>query len=291
MHKHPRSSTARLAVVEEDTKARPRDGLVNVGVVEDDVGRLSAQLESDVLEVGRGSRLHDLSADEGRTGEGDLHDLHVRGDRVSDGESVPVDNVEDSLGETGLEREGSDTERGHLGRLRARTQEQGRAGSDGQRQIYKSESAGHLTLRTIQFPVASAGPSFQASMRMGTAEKDKYTLFSNTDCQRACRYKIYAQFQGIICPTTPIGSRRGLPPSERRCMTSDTDRTPWRWRTPCAKESLKDVRVYKQMCLRCYIKALSSATHFPLSSDSSAASSSACSSIRAASLCKMTPRA
>ena len=49
-----------------------------------DVRRLSSELESDVLEVGRSSGLHDLSSDESRSGEGDLQDLHVRGDGVSD---------------------------------------------------------------------------------------------------------------------------------------------------------------------------------------------------------------
>lgn len=46
----------------QDTESGPLDGLVEVAVIENDVGRLAAELESDVLEVGLGGGLHDLAA-------------------------------------------------------------------------------------------------------------------------------------------------------------------------------------------------------------------------------------
>ena len=59
-------------MVEEETESRPGDGLVDVGIVEDNVGRLSSELESDGFQVGSGGSLHDLSSDSGRSREGDL---------------------------------------------------------------------------------------------------------------------------------------------------------------------------------------------------------------------------
>ena len=55
-----------------DTEGCPFDSLIEIAVVEDDVRGLAAELEGDVLEVGLGSRLHDLAANQGRAGEGDL---------------------------------------------------------------------------------------------------------------------------------------------------------------------------------------------------------------------------
>lgn len=127
------SSTASLSVVEEDSEASPRDGLINVRIVEDDVGRLSSELESDVLEVGRSSGLHDVSTDESRSSESDLQDLHVGSDGVSDGQSVTVDDVENTLGKTGFEGESGDSEsseRSHLGGLEDDTVSSSKGGSE-----------------------------------------------------------------------------------------------------------------------------------------------------------------
>lgn len=74
----PRSGTAALSVVEEQSEGGPRDGLLEVGVVEDNVGRLSSELESHVLEVGRSGGLHDDTSDEGRSSEGELVESRVR---------------------------------------------------------------------------------------------------------------------------------------------------------------------------------------------------------------------
>lgn len=64
-------------MVEEDTKVDPRDGVVNVGIVEDNVGRLATELEGDLLQVAASSGLHDLSSDEGGASEGNLVNIHV----------------------------------------------------------------------------------------------------------------------------------------------------------------------------------------------------------------------
>ena len=57
--------------VEEQALMRRLDGGLHVGVAEDDVGTLAAQLQGDALDIVRGGLLHDL-ADLGRSGECNL---------------------------------------------------------------------------------------------------------------------------------------------------------------------------------------------------------------------------
>ena len=114
------TGAAALAVVEEDTEVDPRDGVVNVGVLEDDVGRLAAELECDLLQVGRGSSLEDCAADDGGAGEGDLVDVHVGGEGGTSDLTETGDDVDDTRREAGfLDECGSDetTKRGLLGGL------------------------------------------------------------------------------------------------------------------------------------------------------------------------------
>ena len=68
-------------VVTVDTGSRDRS--VDVGVLEDDVGGLAAQLQRYLLDV-RGSRPHDGAPNLGRAGEGDLVDLLVLGHVLTD---------------------------------------------------------------------------------------------------------------------------------------------------------------------------------------------------------------
>jgi hypothetical protein len=93
------SGAAGLAVVEEDTKVDPRDGVINVGILEDDVGRLAAKLEGDLLQVGRGGGLEDCAANDGGTGESDLVDVHVRGEGGTGDLTETGDDVDDTRGE------------------------------------------------------------------------------------------------------------------------------------------------------------------------------------------------
>jgi len=60
-----RTGAAALALVEEEREVRAFDGFVHVGVGEDNVGALAAELESDALEIGIGGGAHDEMADFG----------------------------------------------------------------------------------------------------------------------------------------------------------------------------------------------------------------------------------
>ena len=77
LRQDPRAGAADLALVEPDGIDHAFDHAVQIGVVEDDERRLSAQLERKLL-AAAGRRLPDEPADLGRAGEGDL--VHVRGD-------------------------------------------------------------------------------------------------------------------------------------------------------------------------------------------------------------------
>lgn len=97
------TGTAALAVVEEDTKVGPRDGVVNVGIVEDNVGGLAAELEGDLLQVTLGSGLEDHTANQGGTSEGNLVNVHVAGDGGTGGATETGDDVDDTGREAGLD--------------------------------------------------------------------------------------------------------------------------------------------------------------------------------------------
>lgn len=96
------ASTAALAVVEENTKVDPRDGVLKVGVVEDNVGRLATEFKGDLLQVGLGSRLEDVSAGNGGAGKGNLVDVHVAGDGSTSGLAEAGKDVDNTGRETGL---------------------------------------------------------------------------------------------------------------------------------------------------------------------------------------------
>ena len=74
----PRSGAAALSVIEEDGAGRSGNGGIDIGIVQNDVGRFAAEFERDFFQVaGRG--LHNQFADLGRSGEGDLVDVRMRG--------------------------------------------------------------------------------------------------------------------------------------------------------------------------------------------------------------------
>ena len=76
----------------------PADGLFQISVVENDVGTLSSQFESDGLQIRLGSGFHDFTADKSTSSERNLVDLHVR--RNGGPNSLPVagHNVHDTVG-------------------------------------------------------------------------------------------------------------------------------------------------------------------------------------------------
>ena len=84
-------------MVQKDTESGPLDGLVEITVVKDDVGRFPTEFERYGLEVGSGRGLHDLTTDGTGTGKGDLADLGMFRDGSSDGRSVSIDDVDDTL--------------------------------------------------------------------------------------------------------------------------------------------------------------------------------------------------
>ncbi|KAI6769769.1 hypothetical protein HG530_004398 [Fusarium avenaceum] len=102
LDKDTSTSTAALSVVVVDTEVDPVDSLLNVGIVEDDVGGLATKLESDLLEVGRGSSLHDGSANDGRSSESDLVNVHVGGEGGTGSLAETGNQVEDTGRETSL---------------------------------------------------------------------------------------------------------------------------------------------------------------------------------------------
>ena len=97
-----RTSTAALTVVVKDTKVDPRDGIVDIGVVEDNVRALATELEGDLLEVGASSSLHDGPADNSGAGEGDLVDVHVRRDGGTSDLTKAGEDIDDTWRETSL---------------------------------------------------------------------------------------------------------------------------------------------------------------------------------------------
>ena len=115
----PRPRAAVLARVVEHGVRRGGGGLLEVGVGEDDVGRLAAELERDALDR-PGRAAHHLLPDLGRAGEADLGDVGVLDQPLPDDRALADDDVDDALGEAGLEREVAEPDRGQrreLGRL------------------------------------------------------------------------------------------------------------------------------------------------------------------------------
>src|SRR5690606_30077535 len=76
LHEKAAARAADVTLVEEDAIDDTLDRLVDGGVVEDDVRRLAAQLEGELLARAR-RRLGDRAADRGRPREGHLVDVRV----------------------------------------------------------------------------------------------------------------------------------------------------------------------------------------------------------------------
>ena len=107
----PRTGRADLAGVEEHRGHRHVEGGRAVGVGEDDVGVLAAQLEGDLLH-GAGRRGHDALAGAEPTGERDEVDARVLAQRGSCVGTVAEDEVGDTGGEPGLVEQPHQVDRG-----------------------------------------------------------------------------------------------------------------------------------------------------------------------------------
>ncbi len=115
----PRARAAVLAGVAEDGAGRARCRGLEVGVGEDHVRRLTAELERHALDRLRGAR-GDPAADLGRPSEGDLGDVRVGDEPLATLATGPGDDVEHALREAALDGEPFELERaqrGQLGRL------------------------------------------------------------------------------------------------------------------------------------------------------------------------------
>lgn len=112
-----RTGAAALAVVEEDTEVSPGDSVVDIGVLEDNVGGLATELKSNLLQVRLGSGLQDHTANEGGTSEGDLVDVHVAGDGGTGNTAKAGDDVDDTGREASLNNELGGVETGERGLL------------------------------------------------------------------------------------------------------------------------------------------------------------------------------
>jgi hypothetical protein len=152
------AGTAGLAVVEEDTHVGPLDGLVDIGVVEDDVGGLPTKLESNFLQVAVGSGLHDNPSDKRGTSKGNLVDVHV----VGNGGTSSLSETTTCINENSTQcHEVSYPERMLI--------------TPGGKPASLISSAATRALRgvcsavlmTTVLPVAMAGPTFHAHMSMG----------------------------------------------------------------------------------------------------------------------------
>ena len=97
-----RPGGAHLALVAEDAPERGAHGGVEIGVGEDDVGRLAAQFQAQALQVGDGRVLQQLARRGDAAGEADLVDILVQRERLAGRGAVARDHVERAIGQARL---------------------------------------------------------------------------------------------------------------------------------------------------------------------------------------------
>ena len=122
-----------LALVAEDAPEGGAHGGVEIGVGEDDVGRLAAQFQAQALEIGDGGILQELARGGDAAGEADLVDVLVKGERFAGGGAVAGDDGERAFREAGLAAdfgEAERVERGQLGGLEDHRTAAGKGGRD-----------------------------------------------------------------------------------------------------------------------------------------------------------------
>jgi len=86
----------------QDTLAGVCDGIVDIGIIKDDVGTLSTELKRDLLQVTVCGLFENLLSDSGRTSECDLVDSWRGSKGLSDGRTVTDNDVDDTSGDTSL---------------------------------------------------------------------------------------------------------------------------------------------------------------------------------------------
>ena len=114
-----RAGTAVLAGVVEHAVGGSGRGQLEVGVGEDDVGALAAELEGDPLDL-LGAARHHTPTDLGGAGEAHLAHGGVGHEALADDAALAGQDLQDALGQPGLERQLADAQRAQrrqLGRL------------------------------------------------------------------------------------------------------------------------------------------------------------------------------
>ena len=129
----PRTGHAGLPGGREDAGDDAVRGRFEVGVPEDDLRGLAAELERHPREVA-GRALGDVDAGLGRAGERDLVDARVAHERAPDRRPVAGDDVEHAVGDARLGHELGQLERGH-GRVVARLDDHRAAGGERGREL------------------------------------------------------------------------------------------------------------------------------------------------------------
>jgi hypothetical protein len=113
LDQEPGTGTAHLALVEPDGVDEALDSGVEIGVIEDNEGRLATQFEGKLLIGLRGGFAND-AADFGRAGEGDLIDAGMF-DQGLTGSRAAIHHIQHTGRQTHFDRELSESERGERG--------------------------------------------------------------------------------------------------------------------------------------------------------------------------------
>ena len=93
---YPGSGAAALAVVEENTKIDPRNRILNIRIVEDNIRALATKLQGNLFQIRASGRFHDLPANNGRSGESDLVNVHVGREGSTGNLAEAGDDVDDT---------------------------------------------------------------------------------------------------------------------------------------------------------------------------------------------------
>ena len=111
LHQQARARRAHLAAAGEDADQGAVDGGLEVGVLEDDVGALAAELEADLFHV-PGAGPHDGLADLDAAGEGHHVDVGRRGEIVADLPARTGEHLKDALRQADLGEDPGELQRG-----------------------------------------------------------------------------------------------------------------------------------------------------------------------------------
>ena len=112
-----RARAAALAVIEENGAGGAGDGGIDIGIVQHDVGRFSAQFERNFLQIA-GSGLQDQFADFRRAGERDFVDIRMSRQRSARRLAVARHDIHHAVGNAGFLNQFAKQQRGERRLLR-----------------------------------------------------------------------------------------------------------------------------------------------------------------------------